>query len=211
MTGTIRVLIVDDHPVVRAGLRGMLADEPDIEVVGEGSNSDEAVAMTHALDPTVVLMDLKMPGGGASATARIAQEKPLSRVLILTTYGSDDEILRAVEAGATGYLLKHAERSDLLAAIRGAGRGETMLAPSVAEKLTRRVRNSKTENLSAREIEVLRLVAQGLTNAAVGARLFISEATVKTYMLRIFGKLKVDDRTAAVMAAVNRGLITVEE
>ncbi|GAA3486523.1 response regulator transcription factor [Streptomyces cremeus] len=211
MTGPITVLIVDDHPVVRAGLCGMLANEKDMEVVGEAGSADEAVAMAHRLDPAVVLMDLRMPGGGVEATARLAVEKPESRVLVLTTYGTDDQILRAVEAGATGYLLKHADRADLLQAIRSASRGETALAPSVAARLSRRVLSPKRDSLSAREAEVLGLVARGLTNAAIGAALFISEATVKTHMLRIFGKLKVDDRTAAVMVAVNRGLISVEE
>ncbi|MFH9611126.1 response regulator [Streptomyces sp. NPDC017448] len=211
MTQPITVLIVDDHPVVRAGLCGMLANEKDIEVVGEAGSADQAVEMTHRLDPAVVLMDLRMPGGGVEATARLSVEKPDSRVLVLTTYGTDDQILRAVEAGATGYLLKHADRADLLQAIRSASRGETVLAPSVAARLSRRVLTPKRDSLSARETQVLGLVARGLTNAAIGEALFISEATVKTHMLRIFGKLKVDDRTAAVMAAVNRGLISVEE
>lgn len=211
MTQPITVLIVDDHPVVRAGLLGMLANEQDIEVVGEAGSADQAVEMTHRLDPSVVLMDLRMPGGGVEATARLAVEKPRSRVLVLTTYGTDDQILRAVEAGATGYLLKHADRADLLQAIRGASRGETVLAPSVAARLGRRVLSSRRDSLSAREAQVLGLVARGLTNAAIGESLFISEATVKTHMLRIFGKLEVGDRTAAVMAAVNRGLISVEE
>ncbi|MFI1189983.1 response regulator [Streptomyces californicus] len=211
MTQPITVLIVDDHPVVRAGLCGMLANEKDIEVVGEAGSADQAVEMTHRLDPAVVLMDLRMPGGGVEATARLSVEKPDSRVLVLTTYGTDDQILRAVEAGATGYLLKHADRADLLQAIRSASRGETVLAPSVAARLSRRVLTPRRDSLSARETQVLGLVARGLTNAAIGEALFISEATVKTHMLRIFGKLKVDDRTAAVMAAVNRGLISVEE
>ena len=211
MTGPITVLIVDDHPVVRAGLRGMLANEADIEVVGEAASAEEAVVMTHALNPVVVLMDLRMPGGGVEATVRLAEQKPESRVLVLTTYGSDDQILSAVEAGATGYLLKHAERGELLQAIRSAAVGETVLAPSVAARLTKRVRSPKRDSLSTREAEVLRLVARGLTNSAIGAALFISEATVKTHLLRIFGKLGVDDRTAAVMAAINRGLITADD
>ncbi len=207
----VTVLIADDHPVVRTGLRGMLAGEPDIEVVGEAANADEALALTHALSPAVVLMDLRMPGSGVTATARITAEKPASRVLVLTTYGTDDQILAAVEAGATGYLLKHADLGELLQAIRGAACGETVLAPSVAARLTRRLRTPRRSALSTRETEVLRLVARGLTNAAIGSALFISEATVKTHLLRIFGKLEVDDRTAAVMAAVGRGLLTPEE
>lgn len=211
MNAKVTVLIVDDHPVVRAGLRGMLADEDGIEVVGEAGNADDAVARALELSPSVVLMDLRMPGGGVEATALLAERQPRSRVLVLTTYGSDDQILGAVEAGATGYLLKHAERDDLLRAIRAASVGETVLDPSVAARLTRRVRAPKQDGLSAREAEVLRLVARGLTNSAIGAELFISESTVKTHLLRIFGKLGVDDRTAAVMTAVRRGLITAEE
>ncbi|WP_433544608.1 response regulator (plasmid) [Streptomyces sp. CA-294286] len=207
----ITVLVVDDHPVVRAGLRGMLANEPGIEVVGEASDADEAVSLTHGLSPAVVLMDLRMPGGGVQATARLSAEKPDSRVLVLTTYGTDDQILAAVEAGATGYLLKHADRADLLRAIRAAAAGETVLAPSVAARLTRHIRTPRRNVLSAREAEVLRLVGRGLSNPAIGAALFISESTVKTHLLRIFGKLEVDDRTAAVMTAVHRGLITIEE
>ncbi|MFG3256588.1 response regulator [Streptomyces sp. NPDC048172] len=211
MSDPITVLIADDHPVVRAGLCAMLANEADLEVVGEAGTADETVAMTRRLDPDVVLMDLRMPGGGVEATARITEGKLRSRVLVLTTYGSDDQILSAVEAGATGYLLKHADHADLLQAIRSAAAGEAVLAPSVAAKLTQRVRSPRKDALSAREAEVLRLVARGLTNPAIGAVLFISEATVKTHMLRIFGKLGVDDRTAAVMAAVSRGLITVDD
>ncbi|MFI5801471.1 response regulator [Streptomyces sp. NPDC051561] len=206
------VLIADDHPVVRAGLRGMLDTEDDLRVVGEAADADDAVAMALELKPMVVLMDLRMPGGGGvAATARLAGLRPQCRVLVLTTYGSDDLILSAVEAGATGYLLKHAGLADLLAAIRSAARGETVLTPSVAARLTRRARNPRKSALSAREAEVLRLVARGLTNAAIGAELFIGEATVKTHMLRIFGKLEVDDRTAAVMTAVSRGMITVDD
>jgi DNA-binding NarL/FixJ family response regulator len=207
----ITVLIADDHPVVRAGLRGMLAAEVDLRVVGEAGNADDAVSMTRELWPGVVLMDLRMPGGGVAATARLAELCPQSRVLVLTTYGSDDLILSAVEAGATGYLLKHADLADLLAAIRSAAAGETVLAPAVAARLTRHVRGPRKSALSAREAEVLRLVARGLTNAAIGSALFIGEATVKTHLLRIFGKLEVDDRTAAVVTAVGRGLITVDD
>ncbi|WP_242587340.1 response regulator transcription factor [Streptomyces sp. MST-110588] len=188
----------------------MLATEDDMEVVGEAGSADETVSLALRLRPMVVLMDLRMPGGGVEATARLADVQPQSKVLVLTTYGSDDLILGAVEAGAAGYLLKHADLPDLLTAVRAAATGETVLAPSVAARLTRHVRAPKKDGLSAREAEVLRLVARGLSNAAVGAALFISEATVKTHMLRIFGKLGVDDRTAAVMTAVRRGLITVD-
>jgi DNA-binding NarL/FixJ family response regulator len=206
----ITVLLVDDHPVVREGLRGMLAGEPDIEIVAEAGSADEAVVMAGAYRPDVVLMDLRMPGGdGVQATARIMRGWSTSRVLVLTTYESDADILRAVEAGAAGYLLKDATRTELADAIRSASRGETVLAPSIAARLVTRIRAPQPETLTPREVEVLRLVAQGLTNAATGQRLCISEATVKTHLLRIFAKLGVDDRTAAVTVAMSRGLLTL--
>jgi DNA-binding NarL/FixJ family response regulator len=206
----ITVLLVDDHPVVREGVRGMLAGEADIDIVAEAGSADEAVVMHGAHRPDVVLMDLRMPGGdGVEATARILRGWSGSRVLVLTTYENDADILRAVEAGAAGYLLKDATRAELADAIRAAARGETVLAPSVAARLVSRIRAPRQETLSPRELEVLRLVAQGLTNAATGQRLCIAEATVKTHLLRIFGKLGVDDRTAAVTVAMARGLLTL--
>jgi DNA-binding NarL/FixJ family response regulator len=207
---TIRVLIADDHPVVRDGLRGMLASEADFEVVGEATSGAEAVALTERERPDVVLMDLQMPGvDGATATAEIAARFPETRVLVLTTYDTDADILRAVEAGATGYLLKDAPRERLFPAIRSAARGETVLAPAVATRLVHRMRVPAEEALTGREIEVLELVARGSSNADVAARLFISEATVKTHLLHIFGKLGVDDRTAAVVSAMERGIIAL--
>ncbi len=206
----ITVLLVDDHPVVREGVRGMLAGEPDIEIVAEAGSADEAVAMAGARRPDVILMDLRMPGGdGVEATTRIMDTGSASRVLVLTTYESDTDILRAVEAGAAGYLLKDATRTELAEAIRIAARGETVLSPSIAARLVTRLRAPQPETLSPREIEVLRLVAQGLTNAATGQRLCIAEATVKTHLLRIFVKLGVDDRTAAVTVAMSRGLLVL--
>ncbi len=194
----IRVLLVDDHPVVRAGLVGILAGEPDLEVVGEAASAAEAVAAARATRPDVVLMDLRMPGGdGVCATTEVLRVVPATRVLVLTTYENDGDILRAIEAGATGYLLKDAARSELLNAIRAAARGETVLAPTVATRLVDRLRRP-TADLSAREVEVLRLVAKGLSNADIGRELSISEATVKTHLLRTFNKLGVSDRTAAV-------------
>jgi len=205
----IRVLVVDDHPVVRTGLVGMLADEPGIEVCAEGSSGVEAIALARALAPDVVLMDLRMPDGdGVSATREItAMPGRAPRVVVVTTYDTDADILRAVEAGATGYLLKDTPRQQMADAVRAAARGETVLAPPVAAKLMTRMRADPSASLTPREVEVIELVGSGLTNADVGRRLFISEATVKTHLLRVFTKLGVDDRTAAVTTAMARGII----
>ena len=204
----ITILLVDDHPVVRHGVRGMLEAEPGLSVVGEASSGAEGLERAVELRPDLVLMDLRMPGGdGVEATGRILAQVPGTRVMVLTTYESDRDILRAIEAGACGYLLKDAAPADLAAAVRAAARGETVLAPSVASTLVRQVRSPAPPALSARETEVLRLVAQGLTNADIGKRLFISEATVKTHLLRTFNKLDVADRTAAVTTAMSHGLI----
>ncbi len=204
----IGILIVDDHPVVRAGLVGILAGEPDLRVVGEASSAAEAVTAARTLRPDVVLMDLRMPGGdGVIATAGVLAEHPSARVVVLTTYETDADILRAVEAGAAGYLLKDVARAELVAAIRAAARGETVLAPSIATRLVDRMRRpAPADALSPRELEVLRLVAKGLSNADIGKALFISEATVKTHLLRTFAKLGVSDRTAAVTTALAAGL-----
>ncbi|GAA0978184.1 response regulator transcription factor [Acrocarpospora macrocephala] len=202
----IRVMIVDDHPVVREGLRGMLDSE--VSVIGEAGSGDEAVVRARDLRPDVILMDLRMPGGdGVGAITRILADRPESRVIVLTTYESDQDIVRAVEAGAAGYLLKDTSRADLLSAIAAAARGETVLSPSVATKLVTRLRAPVADSLSPRETEVLSLVARGLTNAEIGRELFISETTVKTHLLRVFGKLGVSDRTAAVTTALGRGLL----
>jgi DNA-binding NarL/FixJ family response regulator len=211
----IRVLLADDHPVVRAGLTGMLAAEPDLQVVGEAGSGDEAVVMARQLRPDVVLMDLRMPGGdGVSATSRIRGELPDTKIMVLTTYDGDADILRAVEAGASGYLLKDLPRAELADAIRAATRGETVLAPGVAGRLLSQIRGSAapaagpaTEALSARETAVLGLIARGLTNAEVGRELFISEATVKTHLTRACGKLGVSGRTAAVARALQTGAL----
>lgn len=204
----IRVLLVDDHPVVREGLRGMLEAEPDLTVAGEAGSGEEAVALARVADADVILMDLRMRDlDGVGATERILAEHPARKIVVLTTYENDADILRAVEAGAAGYLLKDASRADLANAIRAAARGETVLAPSVAGRLVDRVRRPVTQTLSAREVEVLRLVARGLTNADIGRALHISEATVKTHLLRTFGKLDVSDRTAAVTTAMSLGLL----
>jgi DNA-binding NarL/FixJ family response regulator len=204
----ITVLLVDDHPVVRAGVRGLLSGEPDIAVVGEAASGTEAVTAARALRPSVVLMDLRLPGlDGVGATVQVLAALPATRVVVLTTYETDADILRAVEAGAAGYLLKDASRLDLVAAVRAAARGETVLSPSVATRLLHRVRHPRAESLSAREVEVLRLVARGSSNGEIARALHISEATVKTHLLRAFAKLGVNDRTAAVTTAMAAGLL----
>jgi len=205
----IRVMLVDDHPVVREGLRGVLEAEPDLTVVGEAGSGEEAVALHRVRQPDVILMDLRMPGlDGVGAIRRIRAESPGQRIVVLTTYDTDADILRAVEAGASGYLLKDASRADLAEAVRAAARGETVLAPTVAGRLVSQVRDPGRQPLSARELEVLRLVAAGSTNADIGRALHISEATVKTHLVRTFGKLGVSDRTAAVTTAMKRGLLS---
>ena len=204
----IRLLVVDDHPVVRAGIVGLLAGEPDLAVVGEAGDGAQACALAAELRPAVVLMDLRMPVmDGTTATEQILATVPGVRVVVLTTYETDADILRAVEAGATGYLLKDTPRDDLVAAVRAVAGGETVLAPSVARRLVAGVRNAG-DRLTARELEVLAAVARGGSNAQIGTQLFISEATVKTHLLRIFTKLGVDDRTRAVTVAMERGILT---
>ena len=204
----IRVLLVDDHPVVRSGLAGLLAAEDDLEVVGEAGDGMEAVSLAERLQPDVVLMDLHMPVlDGPGATTELARRVPGARVLVLTTFDTDADIVRAVEAGATGYLLKDTPRDQLVDAVRRAANGETVLAPPVAARLMRRMRDREFE-LTAREMQVLQGVARGLSNAAIGRELFVSEATIKTHLLHIFEKLDVSDRTAAVTVAMTRGILS---
>lgn len=209
----IRVLVVDDHPVVRTGLVALLQTDPGLEVVGEASDGAEVPEVVRGLreaatPPDVVLMDLRMPRvDGAAATAALLREAPGTAVLVLTTYDTDSDIVRAIEAGASGYLLKDVPRERLLEGIRAAARGETVLAPSVAGHLVRRAREPEHPAPTRRETEVLDGVARGLTNAEIGRELFIGESTVKTHLLRLFAKLGVDDRTRAVTVALERGLI----
>jgi DNA-binding NarL/FixJ family response regulator len=208
---TVTVLIVDDHPVVREGMRGMLVGEPDIEVVGEASDGAQAAVLASELQPDVVLMDLRMPGtDGVAATKLIVRASEPGQgpaVVVVTTYDTDLDILRAVEAGARGYLLKDTPRADLIRAVRAAAGGATVLAPVVAAKLFGRGNAPAHQELTARELEVLGLVAIGKTNSEIGESLYIGEATVKTHLLHAFAKLGVDDRTAAVTTAIARGLL----
>lgn len=204
----IRVLVADDHPIVRGGVVGLLRDEPDIEVVAEAGSGEDAVRLTLELVPDVVLMDLRMPGvDGVEATERIRAEAPGVRVLVFTTYETDDSILGAIEAGASGYLLKAAPAEELLAGVRAVAAGETVLGPSIAAKLVNRVRQAPAPALSTRQLEVLRLVAAGKSNPEIAAELFIGESTVKTHLGIIFERLGVSDRTRAVTRAMELGLL----
>jgi DNA-binding NarL/FixJ family response regulator len=207
----LRLVIVDDHPVVRDGLRGMLGTQSDFEVVGEAAGGAEALTVVEATRPDVVLTDLRMPEPSGGTLIRLLLERvPQTRILVLTTHDTDSDVLPAVQAGAIGYLLKDAPREELFRAVRAAAHGETVLSPSVAALLLARVRPQRpvrTATLSAREREVLALIAQGRTNRETAAALFITEATVKTHLLHIYAKLEVPDRAAAVSAAHRRGLL----
>lgn len=205
----IRIVLADDHPVVREGIRGMLQGYDDIEVVGQAGSGPEAVALVAALAPDLVLMDLRMPGGdGVEATRAIVAAHPATRVVVLTTYETDQDILRAIEAGASGYLLKDIAPAELARSVRAAAAGETVLATSAQTALLGRVQGRQAAPaLSVQEVKVLRLAADGLTNASIGAQLFIGEATVKTYLSRAYEKLGVSDRTSAVRRALELGLL----
>jgi DNA-binding NarL/FixJ family response regulator len=209
MTDPIRLLIVDDHPVVRDGLRGMFTGTSEVDVVGEAADGAEAVTLAEALRPDVILMDLRMPGvDGVTAIGRLAERGLGTRVLVLTTYDTEADVLPAIEAGATGYLLKDAPREELVRAVRAAFEGQPVLSPAVAKRLMGQVRRPPPEALSQRELQVLQLVADGATNREAAARLFVSEATIKTHLLHVYGKLGVRDRAAAVGEAYRRGLLT---
>jgi len=204
----IRMIIVDDHPVVRDGLRGIFTGDDDFEVVGEAADGPEALAVALRTNPDVVLLDLRMPKmSGAEVIRRLREQTPGIHVLVLTTFDDDSDVLPAVEQGATGYLLKDTPRAELRRAVRAAARGERVLSPSVAGVLSAASRAPERRTLSRRELEVLGLIARGATNREVAARLFVTEATVKTHLLHLFAKLGVNDRAAAVAAAYESGLL----
>jgi DNA-binding NarL/FixJ family response regulator len=212
MTGPVRVLIVDDHPIVRDGLRGIFASEEGFEVAGEAADGREAVAVARGARADVVLMDLRMPGmGGVRAIAELRESAPEIRVVVLTTFDSDSDVLPAIEAGATGYLLKDAPRAELLRAVRAAARGESVLSPSAAGRLIGSTRKPAGDRLSDRELRLLDLIAAGATNREAAARLFVSEATIKTHLLHIYTKLGVRDRAAAVGEAYRRQLLPLAD
>ena len=204
----IKILMADDHPVVRAGIRGMLETQDDFQVVAEAENGREAFEQIGKLKPDVVLMDLRMPEmDGVEAIGKIKEKYPDINILVLTTYDTDADIVRAVEAGATGYLLKDAPREELFRAVRATAKGETVLAPVVAARLMGKVRDHGEQALSAREIDVLLLVARGASNQDVAEKLHVSTATVKSHLIQIYQKLGVSDRTAAATTAIERGII----
>lgn len=204
----VRVILADDHPVVRSGLVALLAAKDGIDVVAEAGDGQECLAAVARLSPDVVLMDLRMPRlDGAAATAAITSAHPATKVVVLTTYDEDADIVRAVEAGAVGYLLKDSGADQIVRAVRAAARGETVLAPRMATTLMNHLRAPSGPPLSPREIEVLGGVGEGLSNAEIGRRLHITEATVKTHLVRAFAKLGTQDRTRAVLEAMRAGYL----
>ncbi|MBM9460801.1 response regulator transcription factor [Nocardioides sp. zg-536] len=205
----IRILVADDHPVVRDGVSAMLSAVADFEVVGQADSGPAAVELAAALDPDVVVMDLRMPGGGGVDAVRVMQARGLrAAVLVLTTFDTDADTMAAIEAGATGYLLKDAPAATVVAAVRSTAAGETVLSPTVATRLASHVRRpARSAALSAREREVLVLVARGNSNRAIAKELFVSEATVKTHLGHVYEKLGVADRAAAVAAGYERGIL----
>lgn len=207
-TDPIRILIVDDHPVVRTGIEGMLAGRDEFVVVGDAENGEQAVRLADERHPDVILMDLRMPVmDGLEAMGQIRAKHPAIQVIILTTYDSD--VVTAINGGAVGYLLKDAPREDLYQAIRAAAQGKSVLTPNAAARLVAHLR-SPQNRLSEREIEILRLVSEGHTNKAIGRLLYISEATVKTHLVHIFAKLNASDRASAVRAAIEQGILTLK-
>lgn len=209
MSRTIRVVVADDHPIVRQGVVALLEGEPDIEVVADVADGRAALSAVLAESPDVVLMDLRMPEmDGVEATRAVRERRPGVAVLVVTTYDTDEAIVRAVEAGAAGYMLKDSPTEDLVDAVRRAAAGETVLAPPITKRLADRMHNVSPDALTSREIDVLREVASGNTNAVIAARLHISEATVKTHLIHIYGKLAVSDRAAAVARAYEKGILS---
>src|SRR5215471_18452920 len=212
MSAVVRVLIADDHPVVRSGIKGMLEPDPGFDVVGEASSGLEAVALALREHPDVVLMDLQMPGlDGASATTQIKAQLPKTQVLVLTTYATDADIVRAIDAGAVGYLLKDAPHEEIARAVRAAARGETTLAPAIAQRLMQRVRSPAGDALSARVLPFLQLAARRLSNSEICTVLYVRATTEKAHLVHIYAKLGVNDRTAAVTTALERGIIRLDQ
>jgi len=210
MSRTIRVVVADDHPIVRQGVVALLQDEPDIEVVADVADGRAALSAVLAEEPDVVLMDLRMPVmDGVEATRAVRDRRPDVAVLVVTTYDTDEAIVRAVEAGAAGYMLKDSPTEDLVDAVRRAAAGETVLAPPISKRLVERMHKVSPDALTSREIDVLREVANGNTNAEIAERLRISEATVKTHLIHIYGKLAVSDRAAAVARAYEKGFLSI--
>jgi DNA-binding NarL/FixJ family response regulator len=208
----IRILIADDHPIVRSGLSALLASQPDFEVVASAENGEEASALSASHAPDVILMDLQMPVmDGLSAIRHIHARLPDVKIIVLTTYDTDADIMPALEAGAKGYLLKDSHPETLFSAVRSVVKGELTLTPSVAEKITRRLTDISKTSLSKREIEVLELASQGNSNKDIGRKLHITEATVKSHFVHIFTKLNVADRTSAVTAALNQRIIRLSK
>lgn len=204
----ISLLVVDDHPILRDGLRGMFDADPRFEVVGEAADGAEAVTAAERLRPDVILMDLRMPGtDGITAIRELSRRGVPSRVLVLTTYDTDGDVLPAIEAGATGYLLKDTPLPDLYRAVEAAAHGQTVLAPTIATRIVEHSRRPASETLSQRELEVLALIARGSTNREAANQLFVSEATVKSHLLHAYVKLGVNDRAAAVAVAFSRGYL----
>ena len=216
MTDPIRVLVVDDHPVVRRGIQSLLAEEPDIEVVGEAVNGKDALAKVDSLKPDVILMDLVMPEmGGIEAIQQITPKHPEARILVMTSFAADDKVFPSIKAGALGYLLKDSDPEDLIRMIRQVARGELSIHPTIARKVIQELNRPALEPLTPsplteREVEILQLLAQGVENKDIAARLFVREATVRTHVSNILGKLQLANRVQATLYALHKGIASLE-